>query len=273
MRNETWKNETDFNNLLETRSGITRNSEEYKEITKKLKKRIQLLKNLRLSKEAETLNNYSSKKEIEKLYRSIKSDSSAFRKIYDKQQCDPLKLKEYFAQHFSGKELKGSPDEFENVPDFVTHLQAISEKNKIDTSPPGKHELYLIIKKLKSGKAANDIPIEYMKCALENPLFLSEMVELYRTVWETWLVPANWGHSKLVATWKGAAKGRRDDPAAYRALQIGSSLCKVMVVIIIERIKTWYECQLLDCQHGFRSGRSTVDGIYNLKRMHQRPPQ
>ena len=90
----------------------------------------------------------------------------------------------------------------------------------------------------------------------------------YQTVWATNCIPIEWGHSKLAALWKGAKKGKIDDPTAYRALQIGSSLCKIMVVVIIERIKIWYENQLLDQQQGFRKDRGTVDAIYNLKQIH-----
>ena len=97
---------------------------------------------------------------------------------------------------------------------------------------------------------------------------MNELVLLYQTVWATNCIPIEWGHSKLVALWKGAKKGKIDDPTAYRALQIGSSLCKIMVVVIIERIKMWYEKQLLDQQQGFRKGRGTVDAIYNLKQIH-----
>ena len=59
------------------------------------------------------------------------------------------------------------------------------------------------------------------------------------------------------------------DEKAYRGLQIGSSLCKLLIVIIIKQIQTWYELQLLDQQQGFRIGRGTTDGIYIVKRIHQ----
>ena len=42
-----------------------------------------------------------------------------------------------------------------------------------------------------------------------------------------------------------------------------------MVIIIINRVKAWYENQLMDQQQGFRSGRGTTDGIYIIKRVHQ----
>jgi hypothetical protein len=67
----------------------------------------------------------------------------------------------------------------------------------------------------------------------------------------------------------GAAKGSIENPEAYRALQIGSSLCKILVITIINRIKIWYDKQLLDQQLGFRSGRGTTDGLYRIKRVQQ----
>ena len=42
-----------------------------------------------------------------------------------------------------------------------------------------------------------------------------------------------------------------------------------MFIIIINRIKSWYDSQLLDQQQGFRSGRGTADGIYITKRIQQ----
>ena len=42
-----------------------------------------------------------------------------------------------------------------------------------------------------------------------------------------------------------------------------------MITIIHDRLKTWYDQQLLDNQQGFRSGRGTADGIYITKRVQQ----
>ena len=47
-----------------------------------------------------------------------------------------------------------------------------------------------------------------------------------------------------------------------------SKLYKI-VVIIIRRLKTWYEKQLLDQQQGFCAARGTTDGIFVAKRVQQ----
>ena len=84
-----------------------------------------------------------------------------------------------------------------------------------------------------------------------------------------WKDSPKWSHSKLVTIWKGAAKGKIEDPSTYRGIQIGSTFCKILVVITLERIRKWYDKQLLDQQQGFRSGRGTADGIYIVKRIQQ----
>ena len=42
-------------------------------------------------------------------------------------------------------------------------------------------------------------------------------------------------------------------------------MCKIFVILLINRIQEWYNSQILDFQNGFRSGCSTCDGIYILK--------
>ena len=137
------------------------------------------------------------------------------------------------------------------------------------TSPPDADEIQDCLKQLKNGKASNDIPSSFLKHASENKDFVSELTNLYQDVWSKTQVPKLWGHSRLVTLWKGPLKEKIDDPTAYRGLQIGSTLCKLMVVIIINCIRKWYEIQLLDQQQGFRSGRGTTDGIFLTKGLQQ----
>lgn len=50
---------------------------------------------------------------------------------------------------------------------------------------------------------------------------------------------------------------------------MGSSLCKILIIIVLARLKTWYDSQLTDQQQGFRSGRGTADAIFIMKRVQQ----
>ena len=99
--------------------------------------------------------------------------------------------------------------------------------------------------------------------------FSKEMTKLYKTIWTTKKMPKIWGYSKLITLWKGPAKGKYDDLSTYRGLQIGTSLCKIIIVIIMNRLNVWYEKQLLDQQQGFRAARGTTDGIFVAKSVQQ----
>jgi hypothetical protein len=106
------------------------------------------------------------------------------------------------------------------------------------------------------------IPAESFKYSRQSPSLLSEMMKLLSVIWQTYEIPQSFRHSKLIALWKGLSKGSPKDPKTYRGLQIGSSLCKITIIIILDRLKIWYNKQLLDNQHEFRSGHGTADDIY-----------
>ena len=80
--------------------------------------------------------------------------------------------------------------------------------------------------------------------------------------------PKSLGAFEVSGSFERSSERKKDDPTAYRALQIGSTLCKLMVIIIIDRIHS-YEKQLLDQQQGFRRGRGTTDGIFLAKSLQQ----
>ena len=264
---ELWKDDTVLNDLLKRRTQSDIQSLEHKIISKKIKKPVGYLRNEKLRIEAEEINYYVSKRQVEELYRTIKADGSTFKNTRQKRGCDPTKLMEYFKHHFNRITDKEDPIELTDAPAFIIKLQDVNID--IRTTPPDHQEMREVLTHLKNGKAANDIPAVYFKYAAQSEKLIDEMVRLYSLVWRTHQIPKFWGHSKLVALWKGSAKGKIDDPKSHRAQQIGSTFCKILVIIIINRIKNWYDCQLLDQQQGFRSGRGTADGIFITKRVQQ----
>ena len=171
-------------------------------------------------------------------------------------------------KHFGLESHIEDPIELKEIPEFIKVLQQIPI-DSIKTVPPDETEITDVLKKLKNGKSANDIPAEFFKYARQSPSLLTEMMKLLSVIWQTYEIPSSFRHSKLIALWKGLSKGSPKDPKTYRGLQIGSSLCKIMIIIILDRLKIWYDKQLLDNQNGFRSGRGTADGIYITKRVQQ----
>ena len=122
---------------------------------------------------------------------------------------------------------------------------------------------------MKNGKASTGIPPEFFKYSVDSEEMLNEIHKIFCDIWESRDIPANWTHSKLVCLWKGASKGSPTDPKVYRGLQIDTIMCKILVIAILNRLKSWYDQTLLDQQQGFRSGRGTSDGIFVTKRIQQ----
>lgn len=112
--------------------------------------------------------------------------------------------------------------------------------------PPDKKEIKSTLDALKNGKSSSDIPAEFLKYASSSEYLLSELQDLLHKIWTTQTVPTTLGRSKLIALWKGPSKGSSKDPSTYRGLQVGSTLCKIMVIIILKRLSDWYDAHLLD---------------------------
>ena len=264
---EIWKNDIKLNQLIQDRNEKQKHSMEYVTLTKKIKQRVRTLQNEKARNEAQELNSFSSRREIERMYKSFKSDGATFNPIKQKVGCDEHKLKEYFSLHFQIPKNDPDPIELCDAPTFLHQLRNVPVD--FNTLPPNKNEIIATLKNLKNGKASSDIPAEYLKYAIDSNDVINELQQLYNVVWQTNKIPTNWTHSKLITIWKGAGKGKKEDPSAYRGIQVGSVFCKLLVMMILERTRNWYESQLLDNQQGFRSGRGTTDAIYIVKRIQQ----
>jgi hypothetical protein len=91
------------------------------------------------------------------------------------------------------------------VPEYLKVLQD-AQTADINTGPPGEDEIRNIIRRQKTGKATNDVPMEYIKHSMGIKVFVEEICKLYSTIWQTKMIPSSWSHSKLVTLWKGPSK-------------------------------------------------------------------
>jgi len=257
-----------LNELLNTRSNEHKGSDVHKLLTKKIKKRVRYLRNKRLHREAEQINGHATRRETEELFRLMKNNDSSFKSMRNTKRCEPEKLKEHFSEHFNVAPPVETPRELLEVPNFIKDLQEAHSSN-LDHNPPTTNEIRKTLISLKNGKASTDVPPEFLKYSVNSVEMLNEIHKIFCDIWETCDIPTNWTHSKLVCLWKGASKGSPADPKTYRGLQIGTVMCKILIVTILSRLKNWYDQTLLDQQQGFRSGRGTSDGIFVTKRVQQ----
>ena len=82
------------------RANLHIGSQQYKNITKNIKTRLNWLRNDKLRIEAQEINEYANNRQIEELFRSIKADNATFKETTRRIGCDPHKLKQHF-NHFN----------------------------------------------------------------------------------------------------------------------------------------------------------------------------
>ena len=98
--NEMWRDDGTFNDLINERARCERNTNQYKGLSKTIKKRVRYLRNKELQEEADEIDLRSQKRDLERLYRSFKDENHAFKNVKSRNVCDPIKLKAYFQKHF-----------------------------------------------------------------------------------------------------------------------------------------------------------------------------
>ena len=89
------------------------------QIAKEIKKRVNHLRNEKVAKEVDELNEYANKKQVENLFRSFKSDNSSFKSPTPKRGCEPAAMKTYFEQHFTSDSIDKVPIELLDAPEFL----------------------------------------------------------------------------------------------------------------------------------------------------------
>ena len=175
-----------------------------------------------------------------------------------------MKIFDHFKKHFSSASLVDSVTLEElsgNLLEFFLELQNISNNFPINHEVPTIDEIQKHLRQLKSGKASNDVHPEQLK-KFEHPLMLQVIDRMANNLWSNLDIPAVWGNSRLKTPWKG--KGSKSDPSKYRELSIGSTVCKLIINIILEQIRPWYEAQLSKEQNERRRNRGTTDRTYSI---------
>ena len=190
------------------------------------------LRNKRLLREAELINSHATRRETEELFRLMKNNNSPFKSIKKSNKCEPEKLKEYFSKHFNVAPPNNTPEEIIEIPPFIKNLQNF-QNTDLNHRPPTTEEIEKTLLSLKNGKASIDIPPEFLKYSVNSEEIICDIHRLFCDIWETCHVPSSWAHSKLVALWKGPSKGSPNDPKTYRGLQVGTTLSKILVIIIL----------------------------------------
>jgi hypothetical protein len=87
-------------------------------------------------------------------------------------------------------------------------------------------------------------------------------------VWQSGRAPVEWKRALLIALYKG--KGDRKVRDSYRGISLLSIPGKVYVTIILSRISSHIDAQLLDSQSAFRKGRGLTDSLFTIRQLMSR---
>ena len=75
--------------------------------------------------------------------------------------------------------------------------------------------------------------------------------EMLADIWQNIVIHGYWRNLIITAAHK---KGSKTNPQSYKEGGIGSTMLKLCMTIIIERIRPWYHQQLQESQYVFDNG-------------------
>ncbi|CAH8483518.1 unnamed protein product [Schistosoma haematobium] len=132
----------------------------------------------------------------------------------------------------------------------------------INVGPPTFEEISMVIRQIKSGKAAgpDTIAADALKADVAATARILHI--LFNKIWDEEQVPTDWKEGLLVKTPK---KGDLSNCDNYRGITLLSIPGKVFNRVLLNRTKDSVDAQLRDQQAGFRKDRSCTDQIATLR--------
>ena len=171
--------------------------------------------------------------------------------INGEDSSDPQLIADAFAQFFAGYYITSGPR-------LIGCSQFVNSSSVLDIPSFSEGEVLASLKRLKGKLTAvpDMIPSFLLKdCSL---VFARPLTALFNLCLSTETFPDGWKLSKLTPIHK---KGSKCEVQNYRPITIINNFSKVFEMVLHERISTFFRDQLVDCQHGFVSGRSTVTNL------------
>ena len=265
-----WDQDEILKTLNKSRDKLDRrqNPLEFKCVSKKISKRFNQLRSKYYKNLADSITEAGEARNLEKMFRLSKKNMISGKP--KEAVCEGLE--EHFQKHFNHKPPSTNPpSEITLIPDFIKRLQSTGVPLNNDLfdkfkNPPSQDEIISVIKKMKNRKATTDVPSEFLKVITSSSNCMSLLTSMYKEVWQDIVLADEWRRQTITPLYKN--KGSRKDPTKYRGISIGSNFLKLAMSIALERIKIWYNKQIMLNQNGFRKNFGCPDAIFSLKSLH-----
>ena len=171
----------------------------------------------------------------------------------------------------SEEKLERWKQHFEKVLNVQNEVEAnvladLEDHSETDTSQLTREEVEQAVKKLQNGKAAgeDEIVAEMLKSGGE--VMIDWLLEILQEVWRTKQLPSEWKKSILVPVHKKDRKVCDN----YRGISLLSIPGKVLSLVLLDRLETIIDPQLMEAQCGFRKRRGTIDQIWATRQIIER---
>ena len=128
-------------------------------------------------------------------------------------------------------------------------------------------EVQHTLRKLDNNKAPgpDGVPPEFWKALSDNADALQQVTDFVNMCWVLKTIPASWRNAQITCIHK---KGRTDDCQNYRPISLLAVGYKVFAALLHQRlVEAGAEGRLSSYQFGFRSGHSTQNAIFILRRL------
>ena len=170
-----WDEDPQLKELLDARKNfhIKYDRRQYRNIQRKIRKRVTALRNEHFMNEARRFSNAKTNRKIAESYKIAKDQAKIYRKKPRQTACPGLL--EHFQNHFNPDH--SSKPEPTTLPQL--HEPPIPHINDL---PPTKEEVLKAIRQLRNNKASLDIPAELVKMSIECKDFADIVTKFYQQI-------------------------------------------------------------------------------------------
>ena len=146
-------------------------------------------------------------------------------------------------------------------------LAGVMDNANVDTPEITREEVEKAMGRLKNGKAARNDNITAELLKNEGEAVVDWVTELVQDVWRTRQVLEEWKNATLVPLFK-----KKDQVICdiYRGISLLSVPGNVLALILLDRLQTITDPQLMEAQCGFRKGLGAVDQLWVVHQVVER---
>ena len=184
---------------------------------------------------------------------------------------DPADARNHLAAHFS-EACSPFPHttSSKSMEEGIRAWRGSVKRDEKDNGPPCQFSVELVTKYCKRAKLSSAMGVDELSpwfLARGSESFYKAFTALVNYSYDHGVLPSDWRCANVCALFKGNGADS-SSPDSFRPISLTSVACKVMERLVLSVIRTTWSPSIK--QSGFRSGHSTYDLHYRLRRIIER---